>query len=186
MDLLQAFEEYVDAASTFRKAAEKYSNCFYEITERELNEQILNEKFSLKEKKALEVRIKDLKNKVQNTYTELLNKVNLVQTALKRELYTNIHTIKELNKLHVAALKDYAIAISDFIDLEKDYPNRNFKEDIDIVDMTRQFRLLNRAIEDFNFRLMSDSKVKLLTTDECIDIVEDKFVNIKEIQKQYF
>lgn len=173
MDLQQVFEEYANIAIEFKKAIFAYVDCFTKIEECELKEQILNEKFSLEEREILENEIKELANEVSDTFTRLLNHTNVVKAALEKELYANTNVVRKLNYMHVKTLKRYAVAISDFIDLEKEYPNHNFKDVIDIVNMTRQFGLLNKAIDDFNFRLMSDSKVKLMTADECIAEAEE-------------
>lgn len=183
MTLLQVFKQYADIAEELSTAVSEYSDCFTEIIERELKEQIFNEKVSLKEEADLEKRIEKLGIKFHNLYVKFLNYTNIVRAALKKELHSSENVVKALNKQHLKALMEYVEVIAIFDVLEDDNPDYDFKKVVNVSAMDHQKMLLNKAIDDFNFRLMSDSEYKLWTVDECITEVEGKYVRSIESRR---
>lgn len=174
MTLQQAFEKYVAIAYELEEVIFDFSNCFSEQFHQEFKEQILHEKVSLKEKESLKIEIKSLSQRVKDLYTMFLNQTSIVETAVKNaKQYINEITVGYLNDDHLKTFLKYVPAIKSFQHLEKSYPDYNFKKIINVSAMDRQKFKLNKAIDDFNFRLLSDSKVKLMTADECIAEAEE-------------
>lgn len=87
---------------------------------------------------------------------------------MEKECYMNPRIIHGLNNDHIDALTSYVSLHAGFDNLKKNNPDYDFESVIDFVDMERQKLKLNKVINDFNFRLLSDSRIKLWTVDECM------------------
>lgn len=166
MTLQKAFEDYMSIALELATTVYKYDQCFSELSNQELKEQIFHEKISDEEKEKIDKDITKLEIQIHDLYVRFLNQTNIIKTAASKEEYINSKVINVSNKKHIGALTLYLTIQIIFEDLKEAHPDYSFENVIDFSDMERQKLKLNKAIDDFNFRLL-DSKIKLWTVDEC-------------------